>query len=426
MNRRALGLVAIALVAALIGGFAAVNFSHDDASIASPLADAPKDPVERGRYLALAGNCAGCHTARGGAPLAGGRGIETPFGTVYAGNLTPDEETGLGRWSADDFWRAMHHGRSRDGRLLYPAFPYQNFTRIAREDSDALFAWIKTLPAVHQPNPPHALRFPYDLQVVLAGWRALFFRPGTFRAEPQHDAGWNRGAYLVQGLGHCDACHAERNLLGATREAASLAGGRLPAQGWDAPALAPHARGPVPAWRTEDLVSLLATGLSRQGSAMGPMADVVAGSTQHLSQNDLEAIADYLARLGGSHDTPPRKGPVPPDAPDAREGRELYANHCADCHGARGEGSPGVYPALAGNQTLNLEAPDNAIRAVLAGGFTPATRAHPRPFGMPPYAPFLTDREVAAILGYTRQAWGNDAAPVSPRAVAALRGRALY
>lgn len=385
------------------------------------IADTPAR-IERGRYVALAGNCAGCHTVRGAAPYTGGRGIETPFGTVFSSNLTPDPDTGIGRWTPDEFWRAMTEGRSRDGRLLYPAFPYPNFAGISREDSDALFAYLSTLAPVRRENQAHALRFPYDRQIALAAWRTLFFRPQPFQPSPDRDEDWNRGAYLVQVLGHCDACHAQRNLLGATDRTDGLAGGRIPAQGWDAPPLAPHDLSGVPAWRHEDFLDLLRTGLARQGSAMGPMSEVVSRSTRHLTERDLRAIATYLTSLprttiAGSRDETPAT-PV-----DTVRGRKLYGRHCADCHGESGEGVAGAYPALAGNQTLTLPSPDNAIRAVLAGGFLPSTSENPRPHGMPPFSPFLSDEEIADVLTYARTAWGNDASPVIGRAVGAQRGR---
>ena len=211
--------------------------------------------VERGAYLARAGNCQGCHTAQGGAPYAGGRGVPTPFGTVFAPNLTPDASTGLGEWSANDFWRALHHGRARDGRLLYPAFPYPNYTRVTRADADALFAYLHSLSPVTQANTRHALAWPFDQQVALAVWRALYFRAAEVKAtggpdaerEPGRSAEWQRGAYLVEGLGHCNACHASRNALGATASTLDLAGGLIRCR------TGMHRRShplPRPAWQT--------------------------------------------------------------------------------------------------------------------------------------------------------------------------------
>ncbi|WP_396442302.1 c-type cytochrome, partial [Limnohabitans sp.] len=184
--------------------------------------------IEQGRYLALAGNCMACHTTLGGAPFAGGRRIDTPFGGVYSSNLTPDPATGLGQWTAQDFWQAMHRGRSKDARLLAPAFPYNHTSVITRQDSDAILAWLKTLPPVVQAPPSHTLVWPVGTQPALAVWRSLFFEPSPFQADKSQTAEWNRGAYLVQGLGHCAACHSPRNALGASGAVSDLSGGLMP------------------------------------------------------------------------------------------------------------------------------------------------------------------------------------------------------
>ena len=267
------------------------------------------EQVARGAYLARAGNCIACHTMRGGAPYAGGRAIETPFGTVFGSNITPDVKTGIGGWTASHFWRAMHNGRSKDGRLLVPAFPYTNFTLVTREDADALFAYLRTLPAVEQPNRAHTLRFPYDTQAALAVWRALFFAPGVHAADPAQSAEWNRGSYLVRGLGHCNACHGGRNVFGATSGSLEMSGGVSPIDQWYAPSLANPAEASVADWETPHVVDLLKTGVSARGSALGPMAEVVFRSTQHLSDADLRAMALYLKSLPQSAPPAPR-GPA--------------------------------------------------------------------------------------------------------------------
>ena len=380
----------------------------------------PADPIARGAYLARAGHCAGCHTARGGAAYAGGRGIDTPFGTVYASNLTPDAATGLGGWTAADFWRALHHGRSKDGRLLYPAFPYPSFTLVTRDDSDALFAFLRSLPAVEQANRAHALRFPYDSQLALAVWRGLFFSPGTFEPDAARPPDWNRGAYLVRGLGHCGACHAARNLLGATRDAQALGGGLIAAQDWYAPSLSAADEAGVADWTVAQVAELLRTGATARAVVVGPMAEVVLGSTQHLAEPDLRAIAAYLRALPPS---PPRSDRDAPAADPAafERGAAIYDKHCADCHGQAGQGAAGIYPALAGNRAVTMQPPVNVIRTVLAGGFAPATAANPRPYGMPPFFQQLDDAEVAAVVTFIRAAWGNRAAPVAAREVDRLR-----
>ena len=394
------------------------------ATLATPVA-APDpssvDPVARGAYLALAGNCAGCHTARGGAPYAGGRGIVTPFGTIHASNLTPDVETGLGAWDAEAFRRALREGRSRDGHALYPAFPYTEYTRVSDADADALHAYLRSLAPVHAPNRPHALRFPWNLPGLLDGWRLLFFRPARFEPDPARDAAWNRGAYLVQGLGHCGACHTARNALGAPR-GAPLGGAAAPLEGWHVPSLLDGRDGGVAAWTQAETHEWLGTGLNVRAVASGPMAQVVANSLQHLVPADLDAMSTYLRALPRIEPpAAPRRVDLLPGSASLELGARLYRERCADCHGEQGEGAPPHWPALAGNRTLTMASPVNAIRAVLHGGFPPATRANPRPYGMPPAGPGLDDRDVAALVNWLRNSWGHSAPAVEQRAVNALR-----
>ena len=370
---------------------------------------------ERGAYLAQVGNCAGCHTERGGKPYAGGLGIDTPFGAVYATNLTPDTATGIGNWTRANFWRAMHHGKSKDGRLLYPAFPYTSFTLITRDDSDALFAYLKSLPAVKQTNQMHAVRFPYNSQVALAVWRALYFKPATYSANIGETTEWNRGAYLVNSLGHCSACHAARNALGAT-DGLNLAGGLIPLQNWYAPSLVSLQEASVANWRLEDIVALFETGVSPQASVNGPMAEVVLGSTQHWTPADLSAMAVYLKAL-----------PVIASAGEVKQsgatprGSKLYEQHCAQCHGNEGQGVANAYPALAGNRAVLMQQKANLVQIVLNGGYAPATAGNPRPYGMPPFVLKLNDADIADVLTHLRSSWGNQANPVSELEVNRIR-----
>lgn len=403
---------------------AAAPIAADTASRASPTSPtspASGDPVALGAYLALAGNCAGCHTARGGAPYAGGRAIATPFGMVHASNLTPDDATGLGRWTVADFRRAMHEGRSRDGRALYPAFPYPDMTRITDADADALFAWLRTLAPVRAPNRAHALHFPWNLPLLLDAWRLVYFRPGRFVPDPARDAAWNRGAYLVTGLGHCSACHTARDALGGP-DGPALGGGDLGPMGWHAPSLLDAREGAMTDWSVDAGAAWLASGLDDRAVAVGPMARVVTDSLQHLSDTDLRAMATYLRAL------PPtpaprasRAGGAIADTATLALGAQLYERHCAECHGRDGEGAPPHWPALAGNRTLSQVSPVNTIRVVLHGGFAPATRANPRPYGMPPFGPELADREAAALVSWLRRTWGGGASAVQARDVTALR-----
>ena len=398
--KRWLTLLVLLLAAAALWW---LNVRGDDPGSGSAAgAAAGPEQVARGAYLARAGNCRDCHTPRGAAPYSGGRGIPTPFGTVYSSNLTPDLQTGIGAWSAADFRRALHNGRSRDGRLLYPAFPYDAYTRISAADADALFAYLRSLPAVAQPNRPHALRFPYDTQAALAVWRALFFRPARFEPDATRPPDWNRGAYLVQGLGHCAACHAERNLLGATRDAAGLGGGLIPLQNWYAP--------PLRTAQPGALAALLQTGRSDTAALLGPMAEVVLHSTQHLDAADLRAMAGYLQSLPAS---PPMDVPaVSATAAQRTQGEALYRDHCSGCHGEQGQGVPGAYLPLAGNPAVLRPTPANLVQVVLGGAFAASTAGNPRPFGMPPFATALSDEEIAAVLSHVRSAWGNQAGAV--------------
>lgn len=388
---------------------------------------AASDVVARGRYLLRAGDCRACHTRQGGEPWAGGRPVPTPFGTVYAPNISPDPATGIGNWSADDFWQALHFGKAPDGSTLYPAFPYPAFTHITRADSDAMFAALQTVEPVTHENREPELSFPFNQRGLLPVWRALYFEPGVYQPDPDKSDAWNRGAYLVKGLGHCAACHSPRNALGATDEDRALGGGMIPVLDWYAPNLHAGPGGGLEGWQRDELVTLLATGQSVHGSAYGPMQEVVVRSLQYLSDEDLEAIATYL--LDQPHDlaAPPTKGIQVGGRQAAalvKRGGEIYAEHCADCHGKKGMGRGGVYPQLVGNSSVQGH-PVNAIRAVLLGGFAPATKAHPRPYSMPPFAPRFSDQDVAAVVSYIRYQFADGASAVSPQTVKKYRSAPL-
>ncbi|MDX1496631.1 MAG: cytochrome c, partial [Salinisphaeraceae bacterium] len=336
--------------------------------------------IEKGRYLARAGNCIACHTVPGEAEYSGGRSIETPFGEIISTNLTPDPETGLGNWNTADFWRALHLGRSKDGRRLYPAFPYTSYTRITREDADAMFAYFQSLEPVNKPHPGHALRFPYNMQQALMIWRALYFEPGQFEADNNRSKLWNRGAYLVEGLGHCKACHTPRNALGALQSASEYAGGPIPMQGWDALPLT-YSK-PLDDDEAKQLLRLLKTGVSRDAVTTGPMAEVVFHSLQYLEHDDLAAIVTYIRQL------PYAEPPEPPaqyrvtDQQRKRlikQGKQVYKQYCSDCHGEKGQGEAYKHPSLAGNSLVTAASTTNVIRSVLYGGFGPSTQGNPQP-----------------------------------------------
>lgn len=403
-----------------------VNF-NDGVDIAAPAVAAPATPaqLQRGAYLARVGNCLACHTARGGAPGAGGLDIATAFGTVFSSNLTPDANHGIGQWSAAAFWRALHHGRSRDGRLLAPVFPYTHTTLLSRADSDALFAYFGSLPPSNAATPAPELRWPYGTQAALALWRALYFRPGAYVADPAHDERWNAGAYLVRGVAHCSACHAPRDALGGA-DWRDLRGGPMAAQGWHAPSLQDPAQAGLADWPLAEIARLLQTGVAERGRASGPMAEVVFHGTQHLSDADAAAMAVYLRALPQTAPTAPPAPATPTPGPRSRlaqAGAKLYEQHCAQCHGEQGQGQGLAYPPLAGNRAVTLEPVDNLLQTVLYGGFNAATSGYPRPFGMPPFVLTLSDAELAATLSHIRTAWGNQASEVSAAQVHALRAR---
>ncbi len=420
MVRRALIVLAV-LAVLIVAALWHLNF-NDGVKVEGPPPGAfDAATVQRGAYLARVGNCLACHTARGGVPAAGGRAIATPFGTVYTSNLTPDDETGIGRWSATAFWRALHHGRSADGRLLNPVFPYTHTTLLTRADSDALLAYFRTLPPQHQRPPPHELRWPYGTQAALAAWRALYFRPASFAPDNALGERANRGAYLVHGVAHCSACHVARDRLGGA-DWRALNGGPIPGLGWYAPSLVAPDEAAVGDWPEADIVRLLQTGASARGITSGPMAEVVYQGTQYMSEGDLADVAAYLKAL------PPQKPPRAerPEAPPPRTrlanaGQKLYEQKCAACHGEQGQGVPGAYPPLAGNRAMTMAHTQNLLQVMLHGGFGPATAGRPRPFGMPPFILELNDTEIASVLSHIRTAWGNNAPEVSPLDVLQLR-----
>jgi mono/diheme cytochrome c family protein len=429
MRRLIIGVV-VALVVVLVAWTVYVRLGDRHAEMIGAVATriaaldptAGKDPVTRGRYLALVGDCAGCHNARGATredDFSGGVVVPTVFGRIYTSNITPDSETGIGQWSADDFWRALHEGRGRDGEFLYPAFPYPNYTRITRSDSDAIYAYLMSLPAVKRANTPHALRFPYNVRPLLFFWRTLYFQPRVFQPEGD-DPTWNRGAYLASGLGHCVACHSPRNGLGGIARADELSGGLIAVQDWYAPSLTSDAQGGLGDWTVDEVAGFLKDGVTDRFAVFGPMAEVVHDSTQHLTDADLKAMAGYLKSLPAKvSDESPSVGVNEATRTEfLKKGERIYAEQCVGCHQPSGKGVPRAYPALAQNPGVIMTSTINAVRAVLNGGFPPATTGNPRPFGMPPFAQKLSDEDIAAVLTYVRNSWGNRAPAVSPAEVA--------
>jgi mono/diheme cytochrome c family protein len=382
--------------------------------------------VSRGQYLARVGDCVACHTKHDGVPFTGGFAMPTPFGTLYSPNITPDEATGIGKWTATEFYQMLHTGRSRDGTLLYPAMPFPAYTKVTRDDADALFAYLRTLKPVSQANRANELRFPYNNRSLMFGWRTLYFTEGTFAPLPGRSAEFNRGAYLVQGLGHCASCHSTINALGGSSEDSAFAGGLIPLQNWYAPSLTSNQESGLGSWSVVDIAALLKTGASMRGAVYGPMAAVTHNSLQYLTNSDATAIAIYLKSLLESKASAPRAAEgIQGSAATLSTGGSVYQRHCAACHRSDGKGMPPAYPPLAGNPSIEMELPVNPLRMVLNGGYPPQTTDNPRPYGMPPFAQVLSDDDVAAVVTYIRLSWGNHGAAVTRREVNAIRAAPL-
>jgi mono/diheme cytochrome c family protein len=302
--------------------------------------------VEKGQYLARAGDCIACHTIPDGRLFAGNRGMPTPFGTLYSPNITPDPQDGIGKWSAEDFYATMHAGRMPDGALIYPAMPFASYTRVTREDSDAIFAYLRSVTQVAQPNRPQGLRFPFDNRFLILGWRTLFFREGTFQPDPARSAQWNRGAYLVEGLGHCGMCHTPIDKLGGNSESKAFQGGLIPMQDWYAPSLTSNKETGLGDWSLQDIEEYLQKGVSARGAVYGPMSEVVYNSLQYLTDEDIHAISLYLKSIAQRGDPAPEATAVSVEENSLlmRFGRKVYAEQCAICHGATAAASQPVIP----------------------------------------------------------------------------------
>lgn len=400
-------LVVAGVLIASQGGFAALTVPP--AGVAT--VEIQASTLEHGEYLARVGGCVTCHTARGGESLAGGRAFDTHWGTIYSTNLTPDRVAGVGDWSLAEFRHAMTHGVSRHG-FLYPAFPFQNFQYLDNSDIDAIFAWLQSQSPVGTRVPENRLDSAVAWRQVMLGWRMLFHRPHVLRPDPSRSPEWHRGRYLVEGLGHCSMCHGTRGAVSSLPMPTRLAGGRIPRQGWVAPALDSVA---LSRWNVSDLADYLRTGVAPQGGAFGPMAQVIQSGLQYLSQSDAEAMAGYLLELPAVTRATRPSAFVMVRARERVDPRTtaLYEKHCADCHGEKGEGRGRDYPRLDGNLQVTAADPVNLIRVTLFGAAAPTTAGNPAPHTMPPFMHSLSDAELLAVLNHVRGSWSNDAAAIS-------------
>jgi len=371
--------------------------------------------LRRGQYLVAAGDCISCHQREGGEPFAGGLGLNTPFGVIYTPNITPDRSTGIGAWTSDQFYRAMHDGKDDEGNDLYPAFPYPWFRRVSREDDDAIFAYLSTVPAVSYTPPKNNLPFPLNFRSLVGVWNMLFLDSHDFQSDPGQSAEWNRGAYLVNGLGHCGGCHTPKNFLGADKSKQELQGGNL--DNWIAPDLTGNSRTGLGGWSVDDIAEFLASGRNAHAAAGGDMADVISHSTSHMSDADRRAIAVYLKSQPAS----PSVASTAPDAGAMRRGAEIYSDGCASCHLDNGIGQSRLFPPLGKDAMLQQADPTGLEHLILGGTRVGVSASRPSPLGMPSFAWKLSDQEIADVSTFIRNSWGNQAAPVSASDVRDLR-----
>ena len=423
MSRRTFGFVLLALAPLVLlllavggvlflrqGGLAPFRVPAGGGSTIT----ATPERLAQGEYIARLGNCVTCHSRRDGVPFTGGRAFRTAWGTLHSTNLTPDRETGLGDWSPEEFRHVMRHGVGRNG-VLYPAFPYAHFALLDDADLDALFAWLRQLPPSKVEPTPNRLEFPASWRPALIGWRMLHYRPPNPAVGAGQSAQWQRGRYLVDGLGHCAMCHSTRGDMGALPPEGYLAGGTIPGLGWYAPPLDAQQ---LRRWSEAELADYLRGGNAALGAAYGPRAEVVYNCLRHLRADDALAIAVFLKSVP-ARARPQQRMRVSAAASD--EGERIYARECKQCHGADGRGEDGHPPLV---DAVALTAPDlvNAVRMVLYGAMAPTTSLNPRPHSMPPFVQRLTSAEIAAVTHYIRARWGDQPAPLGANDVEALHG----
>lgn len=436
-KRRSLGsTVVLLLVVVAIGVIAFALWPTHTPPIAADAAQPAPALIEQGRYLADAGDCSACHTAPGGQSFAGGLPLASPIGTIYSSNITPDPASGIGGYTLDEFDRALRHGIRRDGATLYPAMPYPSYRNLSDADVQALYAYFThAVTPVATPNRATDIRWPLSLRWPLAIWRKLFVPADeriAFDPARYADARVARGAYLVQGLGHCGSCHTARavtlqEVALDERSADYLAGGQL-IDGWVAVNLRGDSGDGLGRWSAQEIADVLRSARTHRYAVIGsPMNDVVMHSTQYLRDDDLAAIAAYLKTLPGNTDNKIAFEPSDETALALRAGREsgrgaeLYLDNCAACHRSHGNGEEHAFPAIAGNSTVLAENPASLIRLILIGSRLPSTRTAPSPLGMPGFAWRLSDQEVAQLLTFVRSSWGNAAPGVGDAEVARVR-----
>jgi mono/diheme cytochrome c family protein len=373
--------------------------------------------VAKGRYLSILSDCASCHTVpQKSQPFAGGRPIETPFGSIAAPNITPDMETGIGSWTDDQFDNAVRKGIGRNGERLYPAMPFNAYTKMSRENVLAIRAYLNTVTAVYNPVVANTLPFPFNIRTSMRVWDSLYFREGEYVSDPHKSAEWNRGAFLVDGPAHCGACHTPKTFLGGDKTAQYLQGS--PLQGWSAPNITNDARTGLGGWSVDEVAAYLTTGHNRITAATGPMAEAVNLSTSKMTNDDVKAIATYLKSLPGDEKS---QKSIATSSREMVAGGAIYRDQCSACHGLDGKGIDRLFPAVASSSMARADDPTSVIRIVLRGARSVATAKEPTAPGMPSYGWQLNDSEVANVLTYIRNSWGNASPAVSQEEVTRLR-----
>ncbi len=402
MKRLARSLVALCCASASWHAFAQPEF----------------DQVSKGRYLATVGDCAACHTSDPSKPFAGGIAIKTPFGTLVGANITPDTATGIGNWTYAEFQKAMSEGIGHGGKRLYGAMPFTAYTKVTDEDNRAIWAYLQTLQAIHNPVETNQLPFPFNVRTSLIGWNWLNFDKGVYQPDMSKSAEWNRGAYIIQGLGHCGTCHTPKNIIGGDKNDQFLQGSEV--ENWWAPNITADNHQGIGRWTVQDIKDYLRTGVNRYDSASGPMAEEVKNSSQHWKGEDLQAAAVYLKSLGKDNQKA-LPAAVKADNSQMVTGKAIYFDRCSACHTSSGAGVKNIFPQLANSPLINASEPTSLMHVVLAGSRAVDTPTRPTAPAMPSFAATMTDQQIADVLTYIRNSWGNAASEVSASDVKKMR-----
>lgn len=438
-SRRFFSVIFILLVLGVVTVLSVALWPTSTRSLAAMNTDAPDAQlIERGRYLAMAGDCIACHTGKApdAKPFAGGLAVASPIGNIYSTNITPDKDTGIGNYTLDDFERALRHGITPGGGTLYPAMPYPSYAKLTDEDVAAMYAYfMHGVEPAHEENRKADIKWPLSMRWPLAIWRKIYgpeVADGGFEAGRYDDPQVARGAYLVQGLGHCGACHTPRAVTLQEKGLDDfsdlyLAGGPV-IDGWVAVNLRGNVADGLGGWSKEDIVATLRGARNPHGAVLGsPMHDVVIHSTQGMSDEDLLAVASYLKTLKPASATPSSytasedTAKALTNGQDIGRGGALYADNCAACHRSDGKGNAHAFPPIAGNPSVLAENPASLIRVVLTGSMLPSTKTAPSNLGMPGFAWRLSDAEVAELVTFIRNGWGNKASSVDTGQVASVR-----